>query len=59
MTDPVNGPSYNFSAPRTDPVGHFFNDMVTYYIWGNPPDDPSNFIERITGTYDGPCPYGN
>jgi hypothetical protein len=27
---------------------HFFADMIPYYIWGNTPDDPTSFLQRLT-----------
>ncbi|MDR2313903.1 MAG: RHS repeat-associated core domain-containing protein [Spirochaetaceae bacterium] len=56
VTDPVNQGTYNFSDPNTDWMGHFENDMVPYYKWGNSPDDPTKFWERVLGTYNGPIP---
>ncbi|VEN74187.1 hypothetical protein EPICR_30120 [Candidatus Desulfarcum epimagneticum] len=53
ITDPVNGPTYNYADPRQDPVGHFFLDMAPYYIWGNTPDDPTIISERFFGGYRG------
>ena len=53
VTDPVNQGTYNYSDPNTDPVGHFINDMVPYYVYGNSPSDPTTMFERITGTYTG------
>jgi len=37
VTDPVNGPTYNFQDPRSNPIGHFFDDMLPYFMWGNTP----------------------
>ncbi|ABW66962.1 RHS repeat-associated core domain-containing protein [Desulfosudis oleivorans] len=59
VTDPVNMPTYNFSDPNSNfGIGHFFNDMIPYYLWGNSPEDAqiTNMWERMTGTYSGPCP---
>jgi hypothetical protein len=57
VTDPLNEGTYNFSDPNSDPVGHFFNDMVPYYRWGNSPDDPTWAGQRIIPhTYKGPVP---
>ncbi|MCP4706970.1 MAG: hypothetical protein GY865_20410 [candidate division Zixibacteria bacterium] len=56
QSNPVNGPTYNYQDPRSNPIGHFFDDMLLYFMWGNTPDDPSSIWERITGTYDdNPC----
>ncbi len=51
VADVVNQGTYNFSNPKTDPWGHFINDMLPYYILGNAPNDPTTVFERITGTY--------
>ena len=53
INDPVNQGTYNRADPNSDPIGHFFQDMVPYYIWGNSEDDPTNAWERITGSYQG------
>ncbi len=53
ITDPVNQGTYNRADPNSDPIGHFFQDMVPYYMWGNSEDDPTNVLERITGTFQG------
>jgi len=47
--------TYNYG---TSVVGHFFLDMLPYYLYGNSWDDPTNFYERVTGTYDG-CEEAN
>ncbi len=59
VTDPVNIGTYNFSNPQEEPVQHFINDMLPYYIWGNSPNDPTNSLERLTGTYGGVLPAIN
>ena len=51
VTDPVNMGSYNKCDPDKSKIGHFIQDMVPYYLWGNSPDDPTTMMERITGTY--------
>ncbi|MCR5764333.1 MAG: hypothetical protein K6G00_13215 [Treponema sp.] len=53
ITDPVNQGTYNRADPNSDPIWHFFQDMVPYYRWGNSPDDPTTTWERITGSYKG------
>ncbi|WP_308687381.1 RHS repeat-associated core domain-containing protein [uncultured Treponema sp.] len=53
ITDPVNQGTYNRADPNSNSVGHFFQDMIPYYIWGNSEDDPTNAWERITGSYQG------
>ena len=53
VTDSVNQGTYNFANPNKDPIGHFIKDVIPYYIWGNSPDDPTSFWERVTGTYSG------
>ena len=54
VTDPVNGPTYNFADPRNDRIGHFLQDMLPYYIWGTSSDDPTKWYQRLFGTYNGP-----
>ena len=53
ITDPVNQGTLNRADPNSDFIGHFFQDMVPYYMWGNSEGDPTNVWERITGTYQG------
>lgn len=44
VTDPANMGTYNFG---TSDASHFFEDMVPYWRWGNTPDDPTTFLNRI------------
>ncbi|PIE74475.1 MAG: hypothetical protein CSA18_04895 [Deltaproteobacteria bacterium] len=53
VTDPVNGPSYNFADPRNNPIGHVLVDRIPYFLWGNSPDDPVQWDDRLFGTYNG------
>jgi RHS repeat-associated protein len=53
VTDPVNAPSYNFQDPRSNWIGHFLDDMVPYYLFGNSPDDPVPWYDRPFATYRG------
>ena len=45
--------TYNYSSPIgiTGSIGHFFVDMLPWYIWGNSPDDTTTFTERFLGTF--------
>lgn len=52
-TDPVNQGTYNFADPNKEPIEHFVKDVIPYYLWGNSPDDPTSFWERVSGTYSG------
>ena len=52
ITDSVNLGTDNFSNPKSF-IGHFFNDMVPYYLWGNSESDPTTIGERITHSYTG------
>ena len=53
VTDPVNMGTNNKSDPNKNYVGHFIDDMLPYYLWGNTEDDPTTMLERITGSYQG------
>ncbi|QGU96693.1 hypothetical protein GOM49_17815 [Clostridium bovifaecis] len=55
VIDPVNMGTYNFNGPK-DLFGlpHLFRDVIPYYIWGNSPDDPTNFFDRMKVTILGP-----
>ena len=46
VDDPLNMGTYNYSSPD-NPVGHFINDILPYYIWGNTPDDPSGLMDKL------------
>jgi len=50
VKDPANLGTYNFIAPRGfGNIGHFFADVLPYWIWGNTPDDTTPFWNRVTG----------
>jgi RHS repeat-associated protein len=51
LKDPTNLGTYNFVAPRGlfGSIGHFFADVLPYWIWGNTPDDPTPAWNRVTG----------
>ena len=56
VLDPVNRGTYNFEDPLSNPIGHFFEDVLPYYLWGNSEDDPTTFWERLTASYKGEIP---
>jgi hypothetical protein len=56
VTDPVNRGTPNYADPERNPIKHFFDDVLPYWLWGNTPDDPTKWYERIFGTYRGPIP---
>ncbi len=31
-------------------IGHFFKDMLPWYLWGNSPDDQTTIVDRIVGS---------
>ena len=31
-------------------IGHFFEDMLPWYLWGNSPDDQTTIVDRIVGS---------
>lgn len=39
--------TYNFIDGDVSAGGHFFMDMIPYWIWGNTPDDPTSLPDRI------------
>ena len=48
VTGLANIATYNFVSPnKYGGVGHFFADVVPYYIWGNAPEDPTTWYQRI------------
>jgi hypothetical protein len=44
----------HYADPKKNPIGHLFNDISPYWIWGNSLDDPTPLWARITGTYRSP-----
>ena len=44
---PRNAASYNYANNKTNPAGHFFKDMLPYFLFGNSPNDPSNIVQRL------------
>ena len=56
VKDPVNRGTFNRRHPENDPIGHFVEDVLPYWLWGNSPDDPTTFQERVTGNYTGTIP---
>ncbi len=51
VKNPANIGTYNFIAPRGfwGSIGHFFADVLPYWMWGNTPDDATPFWNRVTG----------
>jgi len=37
VTDHLNGGTYNYGSPNTEPLAHFYYDILPYYLWGNGP----------------------
>ena len=63
VNDPLNRGTYNYSKPYTPILnpknfGHLVYDVVPYWLWKNDPDDPTSFVQRLGGTYNGPIPQG-
>jgi hypothetical protein len=54
VTDPVNQGTPNYADSEKNRIKHFFEDVLPYWLWGNSPDDPTKWYERIFGTYRGP-----
>ncbi|MEA3357493.1 MAG: hypothetical protein U9Q67_03595, partial [Patescibacteria group bacterium] len=55
VTNSANMATYNFH-PQWERVPHFLNDVVPYWVWGNTPDDPTWWWERMFGTYEDESP---
>jgi hypothetical protein len=53
VNDSVNRGTYNFGDPVSDPIGHMFNDVIPYYIYGNDSDDPTAWYDRLLGPFIG------
>ncbi|WP_169787093.1 RHS repeat-associated core domain-containing protein [Hyalangium minutum] len=48
VTDPANIGTYNFGSDQGSAL-HLLLDVVPYYFWGNSPDDPTPFPDRVLG----------
>ena len=51
VTDPINGGTYNKYGPDNW-LGHFFYDMLPYYLFGNSPVDAFDHWDRVKATYE-------
>ena len=39
--------TYNFADSRRDPVGHFYNDVLPWLLWGNDGKDSTQMRQRL------------
>lgn len=39
--------TYNFSDSRQDPVGHFYQDVLPWILWGNDEKDSTDMRQRL------------
>lgn len=39
--------TYNFCDSRQDPVGHFYQDVLPWLLWGNDETDSTNMRQRL------------
>ena len=39
--------TYNFADSRQDPVGHFYNDVLPWLLWGNDGKDSTQMRQRL------------
>ncbi len=51
VKDPANLGTYNIIAPIGfwGNIGHVYADVLPYWMWGNTPDDPTPFWNRVNG----------
>lgn len=49
VTSPINEGTYNFTSPD-NAWGHFKDDVLPYYIWGNSPDDSTGIWIKVVVT---------
>lgn len=47
VTAPEDAGSYNFSDSRQDPVGHFYQDVLPWILWGNDEMDSTDMRQRL------------
>lgn len=47
VTDPKDVGTYNYASPNSDKSGHFWEDVVPYYIWGNSPQGTTRPEDRM------------
>ena len=39
--------TYNYADPQSDPVGHFFKDVLPWYVFGNSENDSTTSEQRL------------
>ena len=47
VTAPEDYGTYNFSDPRSDPLGHFARDVLPWILWGNTEEDSTDIQQRL------------
>lgn len=47
VQDGINDGSYNYANPKSDPFGHYTQDIHPWIIYGMSPNDPTTKPERI------------
>ncbi len=47
-----NAASFNYSTGGI--IGHIVKDVLPYFVWGNSANDPTNMLQRIGRTFEGP-----
>ncbi len=47
VTAPEDYGTYNFADPETDPIGHFYEDVLPWLMWGNSEDDSTDPQQRL------------
>ena len=47
VTAPEDVGTYNFSDSRRDPVGHFYQDVLPWLLWGNDEADSTDMRQRL------------
>jgi len=50
VTDPRDVGTYNYASPD-DIIGHLFLDIVPWILWGNSPEDSTDRLERLLGSF--------
>jgi hypothetical protein len=55
VVDPINRGTYNYAHPdEFFSIPHALVDVLPYYLWGNGPDDPTTFKQRVMRRFDYP-----
>lgn len=47
VTAPEDYGTYNYADSRKDPIGHFYQDVLPWLLWGNDTADSTDMHQRL------------